>query len=59
MLYYALIFLLVALVAGFLGFGYIEGLAASIAKVLAVLFFGVVRRFPAPSKEGVIAGFPL
>jgi uncharacterized membrane protein YtjA (UPF0391 family) len=38
MLYYSLVFLIVALVAGFLGFGYIEGLAATIAKVLAVLF---------------------
>lgn len=38
MLYYALVFLIVALIAGFLGFGYIEGLAATIAKVLAVLF---------------------
>ena len=38
MLYYALVFLVVALVAGFLGFGYNEGLAATIAKVLAVLF---------------------
>ena len=38
MLYYALMFLLVAIVAGVLGFGYVEGLAATIAKVLAVLF---------------------
>ena len=38
MLYYALLFLIVALVAGVLGFGYIEGLAATIAKILAVIF---------------------
>jgi uncharacterized membrane protein YtjA (UPF0391 family) len=38
MLYYALVFLVVAIIAGFLGFGYIEGLAATIAKILAVLF---------------------
>jgi uncharacterized membrane protein YtjA (UPF0391 family) len=38
MLYYALVFLVVAIIAGVLGFGYIEGLAATIAKVLFVLF---------------------
>ena len=38
MLYYAFIFLLVALVAVWLGFGALAGLAATIAKVLAVLF---------------------
>lgn len=38
MLYYAVIFLLIAIVAGVLGFGYIGGLAATIAKVLAILF---------------------
>ena len=38
MLSYALIFLVVALVAGVLGFGVISGTAASIAKVLFVIF---------------------
>jgi uncharacterized membrane protein YtjA (UPF0391 family) len=38
MLYYAVVFLLVALFAAWLGFGALAGLAASIAKILAVLF---------------------
>lgn len=38
MLTYALIFFLVAIVAGILGFGVIAGTAASIAKVLFVVF---------------------
>jgi uncharacterized membrane protein YtjA (UPF0391 family) len=38
MLYYAVIFLLVAIVAGVLGFGAIAGTAAWIAKVLFVVF---------------------
>lgn len=38
MLSYALIFLVVALLAGVLGFGVIAGTAATIAKVLFVLF---------------------
>jgi uncharacterized membrane protein YtjA (UPF0391 family) len=38
MLYYALGFLLVAIVAGVLGFGVIAGTAAWIAKVLFVVF---------------------
>jgi uncharacterized membrane protein YtjA (UPF0391 family) len=38
MLYYALLFLVVALLAVWLGFGALAGLAATIAKVLAVLF---------------------
>ena len=38
MLYYALIFLLVAIVAGVLGFAVISGAAAWIAKVLFVAF---------------------
>ena len=37
MLSYALIFLIVALAAGVLGFGVIAGTAASIAKVLFVI----------------------
>jgi len=38
MLRYAVIFLLIALAAGLLGFGRLEGLAADIAKVCVVLF---------------------
>ncbi len=38
MLTYAVIFLLVALAAGILGFGVIAGTAASIAKILFVVF---------------------
>jgi uncharacterized membrane protein YtjA (UPF0391 family) len=38
MLHYALVFLVVALIAGVLGFGFIAGTAAWIAKVLFVVF---------------------
>jgi uncharacterized membrane protein YtjA (UPF0391 family) len=38
MLTYALIFLLVSIAAGVLGFGVIAGTAASIAKILFVIF---------------------
>jgi uncharacterized membrane protein YtjA (UPF0391 family) len=38
MLYYALVFLLVAVVAGMLGFGFIAFAAAGIAKVLFFIF---------------------
>lgn len=38
MLYYALIFLVVALIAGALGFGGIAGASVGIAKVLFFLF---------------------
>jgi uncharacterized membrane protein YtjA (UPF0391 family) len=38
MLYYALVFLVVALIAGVLGFGFIAGTAAYIAKILFVVF---------------------
>lgn len=38
MLNYAVIFLLIALVAGVLGFGVIAGTAASIAKILFIFF---------------------
>jgi uncharacterized membrane protein YtjA (UPF0391 family) len=38
MLYYALLFLVVAVVAGILGFGVVEGTAAWIAQILAVVF---------------------
>jgi len=38
MLNYALIFLLIAIVAGALGFGVIAGTAATIAKVFFIIF---------------------
>lgn len=38
MLHYALVFLIVALIAGFLGFGMISGIAALIAKVCFFAF---------------------
>jgi len=38
MLKYALIFLVVAVIAGVLGFGALSGTAAWIAKVLVILF---------------------
>ena len=38
MLSYAVTFLLIALIAGVLGFGVIAGTAAAIAKVLFVIF---------------------
>lgn len=38
MLYYAAVFLLLAIVAGILGFGAIAGTAALIAKVLFITF---------------------
>jgi len=38
MLHYALLFLVVALIAGVLGFGFVAGTAAYIAKVLFVVF---------------------
>ena len=38
MLYYAFLFLLLAIVAGILGFGVIAGTAAMIAKVLFAIF---------------------
>jgi len=38
MLYWALVFLVVSLIAGVLGFGGIAGTAAGIAKALFVLF---------------------
>jgi uncharacterized membrane protein YtjA (UPF0391 family) len=56
MLYWALMFLVIALVAGALGFGSVMGTAAWIAQVLFVVFLvlfvvslltGAVRRPPA------------
>jgi uncharacterized membrane protein YtjA (UPF0391 family) len=41
MLYYALLFLVVALIAGFLGFGGIAFAAAGIAKILFFVFLVV------------------
>lgn len=38
MLYWAVVFLILALVAGFLGFGFVAGTAAFIAKILLVVF---------------------
>ena len=38
MLNYAVIFLIIALLAGVLGFGVIAGTAASIAKILFIIF---------------------
>lgn len=38
MLHYTLIFLVIALLAGVLGFGVIAGTAASIAKILFIVF---------------------
>ena len=38
MLHYALVFLVVAIIAAVLGFGVISGAAATIAKVLFVVF---------------------
>lgn len=38
MLYYSIVFLLIALLAGVLGFGVIAGTAATIAKVLFLVF---------------------
>lgn len=38
MLHYALLFLVVALVAGVLGFGFVAGTAAYIAKILFIVF---------------------
>jgi uncharacterized membrane protein YtjA (UPF0391 family) len=54
MLHYALLFLIVAIIAGVLGFGVIAGVAAGVAKILFLLFlvlflasliFGSLRRF--------------
>ena len=38
MLHYAVVFLIIALIAAVLGFGFIAGTAATIAKVLFVVF---------------------
>ena len=38
MLYYSLVFLLVAIVAGLFGFGIIASTAAGIAKILFIVF---------------------
>ena len=41
MLYYTLVFLLVAILAGFFGFYNLEGTAASIAKILFLVFIAL------------------
>jgi len=38
MLYWAIVFLVVAIISGILGFGFVAGAAASIAKILFVIF---------------------
>ncbi len=43
MLYYALLFLLIALIAGFLGFGGVAFAAAGIAKICFFYFSGDFR----------------
>ena len=46
MLHYALVFIVVAIAAGYLGFGHLSGTAALIAKVCFVLFLvGAVLSF--------------
>ena len=53
MLSYAILFLIIALIAGVLGFGFIAGTAATIAKVLffvfIVLFVASLLRGRTPS----------
>ncbi|MBK1816352.1 DUF1328 domain-containing protein [Luteolibacter yonseiensis] len=41
MLHYSLVFLVIALIAGILGFGVIAGAAASIAKICFFLFLAI------------------
>jgi len=41
MLYYSLLFLVIALIAGFLGFGGVAFAAAGIAKILFFVFLAV------------------
>jgi uncharacterized membrane protein YtjA (UPF0391 family) len=57
MLYWAMMFLIVAIIAGVLGFGGLAATAVGIAKVLFVLFLamflialamGTARRWPPP-----------
>lgn len=57
MLYYAIVFLIIALIAGVLGFGGIAGASVGIAKILftffiilfvATLIFGGIRRGRGP-----------
>lgn len=54
MLYYALVFLVVALIAGALGFGGVAGAATGIAKVLFLIF---VVLFLASLVFGGLRGF--
>lgn len=41
MLHYAVVFLVIAIIASVLGFGVVSGTAAYIAKILAILFVGL------------------
>ena len=41
MLYWALVFLIIAVIAGFLGFGGVAFAAAGIAKILFFIFLGI------------------
>ena len=59
MLHWALVFLLVALVAGFLGFWGLEGLAMTIAKVLFVVFLAIRRLVVGPEAEGLFTLFAI
>ncbi len=64
MLYWAFVFLVVALVAGLLGFGGVASTAASIAQALFFVFLIVfVVATPdltdtAPPRAGCVLGFP-
>ncbi|MBX8801729.1 MULTISPECIES: DUF1328 domain-containing protein [Pseudochrobactrum] len=42
MLYYAVVFLIVAIIAGALGFGGIAGASAGIAQILFYIFLGLL-----------------
>jgi uncharacterized membrane protein YtjA (UPF0391 family) len=58
MLYYALVFLVIALVAGLLGFGGVAFAAAGIAKIifyifLAVFLISLIMHFARGTSRGV------
>lgn len=58
MLYYALVFLVIALVTGFLGFGGVAFAAAGIAKIifyifLAVFLISLIMHFARGTSRGV------
>ena len=56
MLYYALVFLVIALIAGFLGFGGVAFAAAGIAKIL---FFIAIAIFVVLLVAGLMVGSTL